>query len=92
MPTYGPDQRASSRVVCPWCGCTPRDELRASLRVARGAQRVAMQILPHSRFSITIDIHSQVAAASITKRLATRHDAINQEQEANCCSLLLHVL
>lgn len=35
---------AQERAVCPWCWCTPPDELRASLHVARGARRVARQI------------------------------------------------
>jgi len=52
-----------------------------------------MQILPHSRISITIDIHSQVAAASAREALGRLGTTLsNQELEANCCSLLLHVL
>jgi hypothetical protein len=55
--------------------------------------RVAVQILRHSRISITTDIYSQVAAASTREapgRLGTQ--ASDQELAANCRSLLLQVL
>jgi hypothetical protein len=88
MPTYGPDQRASSGWCARGVGALHQTKC-ASLRVARGARRVAMQILPHSRISHH-DRHLFTRRCSEHPRSAwaTRHDVINQELEANCCSLL----
>jgi len=88
MPTYGPHQRASSGWCARGVGALHQTNC-AWLRVARGARRVAMQILPHSRISHH-DRHLFTRRCSEHPRSAwaTRHDVINQELEANCCSLL----
>jgi hypothetical protein len=93
MSTYGPGPTSVKPggvpmvwVHCTGWNCAPHYMLLEVPVVSQG-KFCPQQDLHHDRHLFTgrCSEHSRSA-------WATRHDAINQGLEANCCSLLLHVL